>query len=124
MACFRSTLTDCMLGDLGFKGSKYTWGNRRDPDCFFKERLDMTLSSEGWCDRFPNVAVGVLATRTSEHNPLWIRFHPNLHATRRPRLFHFEACWNLDEECAEVIKASWARGVEGGCSLATTHLHL
>jgi len=45
MACFRSTLADCMLGDLGFKSSKYTCSNRRDPNCFVNERLERALAS-------------------------------------------------------------------------------
>jgi hypothetical protein len=62
MANFRSALDDCRPGDLGFKGSKYTWSNKRGSVEFVKERLDRALATRGWCDKFPDVEVEVLAT--------------------------------------------------------------
>jgi hypothetical protein len=43
-------LAECSLGDLGFKGSKFTWANKRDPSNFIKERLDQALATDGWCE--------------------------------------------------------------------------
>jgi len=73
---------------------------------------------------FPDVAMEVLATRTSNHNPLRIRFLPNSQTHRRPRLFRFEARWNLDEECAKVINSTWGRGVGGDQQQETIQLKL
>lgn len=82
MDSFLSALVDCNLGDLGFKGSKYTWRNKRESDSFIKERLDRALANPGWCSKFPEVEVHVLPVCTSDHNPLWV-------------------CGPLDEECSE-----------------------
>jgi endonuclease/exonuclease/phosphatase family metal-dependent hydrolase len=60
--------------DLGYRGLKFTWRNKRDSAEFVKERLDRTLATGGWCAQFPMVVVEVLAALSSDHNPLWIRF--------------------------------------------------
>jgi polyhydroxyalkanoate synthesis regulator phasin len=91
MASFNSTLEGCRLQDMGFKGPKFTWRNGREPTSFIKERLDRALATEGWLTEFPIAVVEVLPNRTSDHNPLWIRFKPNFQPIRRPRLFRFEA---------------------------------
>jgi hypothetical protein len=41
-----------------------------------------------------------------DHLSLWLRFKHPLPYTRRPKLFKFEANWNLDEECKLIIKDS------------------
>jgi hypothetical protein len=38
MGNFSSTLDACNLGDLGYKGSKYTWSNKRSSPEFIKAR--------------------------------------------------------------------------------------
>lgn len=47
MASFRSTLDDCLLGDLGYWGSRFTKNNRRDCVDFVKDRLDSALTKDG-----------------------------------------------------------------------------
>jgi hypothetical protein len=51
--------------------------------------------------------VEVLAVRSSNHNPLWIRFHQDRANRIGPQQFRFEANWNLDSECSEIIQHAW-----------------
>jgi hypothetical protein len=69
MASFNAALETCQLRDLGFKGSNFTWRNKRELTSFIKERLDRALATEGWCNDFPEPVVVILPTRTSDHNP-------------------------------------------------------
>jgi hypothetical protein len=88
--CFRSALEECSLGDPGYKGSKFTWCNDREGAACIKERLDQALATEGWCEHFSDVKVEVLAARSSDHKPLWVRLvqkHYRVH-----RGFKYEAC--------------------------------
>ncbi|GLT70035.1 hypothetical protein SLA2020_421370 [Shorea laevis] len=39
MECFRSVLEDCNLGDLGYRGSKFTWTNCRGVGQFIRKGL-------------------------------------------------------------------------------------
>jgi hypothetical protein len=118
MEAFRYTLSECSLGDLGYRGSKYTWSNKREVGEFIKERLDRALANAGWCAQFPAIVTEVLAARSSDHRPLWICFKPPL--LRSPKLFRFEASWNVSEECAKVIRQAWSEEGAGGtprCSI-------
>lgn len=77
------------------------------------ERLDRILATSSWCRQFPDFEVNVLTTRRSDHKPLWVKL-ANPRGKKRPhRSFRYEAAWNLDVECSEVIKLAWSEA-EGG----------
>ncbi|XP_062163754.1 uncharacterized protein LOC133870607 [Alnus glutinosa] len=119
---FRSAIEACSLGDLGYKGSKYTWCNDREGVGFIKERLDRALATEGWCVQYPDVEVEVMSARSLDHKPLCVRLlqgHSHTH-----RGFKFEASWNIDDESSEVIKDKWEKDVAGPYPLAITQRKL
>jgi exonuclease III len=91
MDSFQSTLVDYGLGNLGYRGPKFTWSNKRDSFDFIKERLDRALATGGWCARFSKVSVEVLAARSSDHCPLWIRFKPSVLTSRGANPFWYKA---------------------------------
>ncbi|XP_062155097.1 uncharacterized protein LOC133863122 [Alnus glutinosa] len=120
MERFRSVLDAFNLGDLRYRGSKYTWSNKRSSPDFIKARLDRALVNPGWCSRHPDVLVEVLAARSSDHKPLWIQFSARHKAKQGPRTFKYKACWNLDSECKEVVQAEWMKGTAGMSALGAT----
>jgi hypothetical protein len=73
MVKFRD-LEECQLGDLGFVGPFFTWSNRRMDDTFTRERLDRAVANMKWCSIFPIVSVLILVARTSDHNPIVVKF--------------------------------------------------
>jgi hypothetical protein len=105
------------LGDLSYKGAKYTWSNRRPSSAFVKERLDRALATTGWCQHFPKVSVTVLPTQSSDHKPLWIQMQDINTIRKQPRNFKFEASWNVDEESVEIIQNTWQVRDVQNCSL-------
>lgn len=57
ISTFRNVVNDCALRDLGFRGNKFTWSNRREaPQCTI-ERLDRALANIHWWGKFPNASV-------------------------------------------------------------------
>jgi hypothetical protein len=66
----------------------------------------------------------VLATRSSNHKPLWISFDSTRLYRRGPRSFKYEACWNLDEESLEVVREAWGAHMEAESEIAVTLLKL
>lgn len=46
MEKFRITLEDFQLSDLGFKGSKFTWSDKRGDANFTNERLDQAVANK------------------------------------------------------------------------------
>lgn len=124
MERFRSVLEVCNLGDLGFRGSKFTWTNCREAGQFMKERLDRATANPEWCALYRQVDVSVLAARSSDHKPLLVSFSNSRSRRRQSRLFRYEAKWDHDEECAAVIPKAW-RGITSGTSaLQSTRLKL
>ncbi|GLT53636.1 hypothetical protein SLA2020_268940 [Shorea laevis] len=104
MERFRNTLESCNLCDLGYRGSKFTWNNRREATHFSKKRLDWATATSKWCSLYPDVDVAVLVAITSDHKPLLIRFSAVSERWVQKKLFKFEAKWNIDDECGDLIK--------------------
>ncbi len=122
MNSFRETLISCNLGDLGFRGSKFTWRNYREDGGFVKEWLDRGVATPAWCSYFPDVVLEVLPVSCYDHNPLWLSLTPT--TIDKPKLFRFEACWNVLDECAEVVKQAWITEEAENISLETMHQKL
>lgn len=76
-----------------------------------QERLDRALASPDWRAAFPNALVEVVASSCSDHLPLWICVEPSNRPP--PKMFRFEACWNVVDDCAGVIKNAWGQDVDG-----------
>jgi len=118
MGRFRGALEECQLGDLGSVGPYFTWSNGRMDDTFTRERLDRAVANSEWCSIFPIVSVLILVARTSDHNPMVVKFQespPERCSVQRG--FKFEACWMKDGESLDVIKGAWCNRVEGGVSM-------
>lgn len=82
------------------------------------------VASPGWCSHFQNFHVEVMAARSSDHKPLWVSFPSSLIRSQQRRSFQFEASWNIDAECEEVIKSVWGEAGEEGNALAETRSKL
>ncbi|KAL9662142.1 hypothetical protein QQ045_026972 [Rhodiola kirilowii] len=54
MRRFREIIGDCALVDLGYKGSQFTFSNRREGDFEAKARLDRAFANEGWRKLLPD----------------------------------------------------------------------
>lgn len=115
-------LEDCDLSDLGSSWPIYTWCNNRSDGNFTQDRLDRAVANREWCARFRFVESQVLPARSSDHNPILILFNdepPEPGLSRRG--FKFEAKWQLDPECRDVIKAAWEKEGGGVCRLKDIH---
>lgn len=66
---FRDCINNNNLTDLGFKGSKYTWTNKkyRNMWALILERLDRCLANKSWINSFPDSTVTHLARTHSDH---------------------------------------------------------
>lgn len=111
---FCDTLSHCQLHDLGYIGARFTWCNMRQGGDFVKERLDRALATNEWNEDYPVRVVEVLANRSSDHNPLFIKFSKPLKRNRHwHRKFRFEAAWNGMEKPTTIIQQVWREANEG-----------
>lgn len=71
---FWDCINKCNLLDLGFKGSKYTWTNKRYKHRrhLILERLDRCLANETWLHLFPETSVSHMARTHSDRCPLLV----------------------------------------------------
>lgn len=67
-------MEDCQRSDLGLKGSKYIWCDKKMNHNFTKVRLDRVVAISGWCRKFKAVDVMVLAVRSYDRYPLLINY--------------------------------------------------
>lgn len=66
---FLNCINYCGLSDLGFKGSKYTWTNKRSKGHTILERLDLLFANYDWIHLFPNAIVTNLPRTHSDYCP-------------------------------------------------------
>ncbi|XP_018853114.2 uncharacterized protein LOC109015083 [Juglans regia] len=102
MEDFCEALNDCGLSDLGYKGDKFTWSNRREGVQFTKERLDRALGNAHWFEVWKAYSVGVEPVHSSDHRPILVSWNTkDTMLFKRDRPFRYEAKWAVREGCDE-----------------------
>nr|XP_016515200.1 PREDICTED: uncharacterized protein LOC107831916 [Nicotiana tabacum] len=66
---FWNCLNECRLVDLGYKGSKYTWTNKRykNRSSLILERIDRCFANDCWISQYPDASVNHLPKTNSNH---------------------------------------------------------
>lgn len=90
---FWNCFEKCNFIDLGFKGSKYTWRNKRYiiKQSIIMERLDKCLATSNWIDLYPEANVTHLPRTNSYHCSLLLSLHNDQIYHTIP--FRFETIW-------------------------------
>ncbi|KAL9686475.1 hypothetical protein QQ045_023935 [Rhodiola kirilowii] len=105
MENFRQVLLDCKLMDLGFKGSQFTYSNKRKGHDEIQSRLDRAVGDELWADKYPNSVIQHLISHHSDHCPLLLNFDGGVVAQERP--FRFESMWMRDAGLVDIVNNNW-----------------
>lgn len=72
MKLFENALNFCWLSDLGVKGYRYTWSNKRLYETFTEVRLDRFVACNGWIARNPGENVINLTVSKFDHAPIML----------------------------------------------------
>lgn len=96
------------LLDLGFKGSKYTWLNKRfqHSNALILERLDRILVINDWLLKYPNAHIMHLPCTHSDHCPLLLTLFHN-DPTLRKRSFRLEKIWTNYPDFKNIVAQVW-----------------
>ncbi|XP_075669880.1 uncharacterized protein LOC142639613 [Castanea sativa] len=115
---FGDALESCQLINLGFRGYKFTWNNKRPGAANTRERLDRAVANKEWLDAFSECSVSHEFSHASDHMPLLLQIgKDNRLQGRVARGFKFEEVWLLSEECEDLVGEAWGRSGGGGASL-------
>ncbi|KAL9685093.1 hypothetical protein QQ045_022540 [Rhodiola kirilowii] len=106
MTNFRCCLDDCDQLDLGFKGGRFTYSNRRKDTEEVKDRLDRAIANEAWRHLFPNAMIEHGFANCSDHVPVVISVKVTSSASRH-QLKRFESMWLRYKCFKEVVRKSW-----------------
>ncbi|CAM8886400.1 unnamed protein product [Rhodiola kirilowii] len=106
MRRFREVLQDCTLMDLSYKGSQFTYSNRRKGVWETKARLDRALANPGWRNLFPDAEIWHGVTGVSDHAPLLIKGTVR-RGGRRLNFFRFEPMWLKHEGYRDAVRSFW-----------------
>nr|GLL31560.1 uncharacterized protein LOC109184133 isoform X2 [Ipomoea trifida] len=71
-------------------------------------KLDRILTSDAWCDLYPNARASSVVVSKSDHLPLFLEIILSTNPSHRNR-FRFENLWLRDTTSREIMNESWAR---------------
>lgn len=106
---FRDLLNDTGLMDLDLKGNKFTWRSNPRNGFVTREKLDRVLANWAWHSNYPYALAIALPIITSDHAPIILQITPK---NKSGISFKYEAFWDDNDECKDVIQQGWAQGEE------------
>ncbi|KAL9690014.1 hypothetical protein QQ045_010407 [Rhodiola kirilowii] len=110
MEHFRDVLRECGLVDLGFKGTKFTYSNKRQGCEEVRSCVDRAVGDDLWLNKFPNASVEHLVSHHSDHCPLLFKLDGI--SGGQNKLFRFESMWMRDASLADIISKTWNPSVD------------
>lgn len=108
---FRNFISEMGMGEIQFRGRRWTWANNRKGEGFIEERLDMFFGSPEWMVNFDNAVVQHILNQASDHSILLLDSKP--HMVRRKSRFIFDSRWCNLEGCTAAIMKAWNQEVGG-----------
>ncbi|KAK9666223.1 hypothetical protein RND81_14G169700 [Saponaria officinalis] len=105
--CLR--LTNCV--DLPFSGNFFTWRKKKTSSENVFEILDRALASPNWISSYPNMQFVHHAFTSSDHCPISVKFHDQVHKKAPP--FRFELMWTLRNDFSKIVKKCWQYQFQG-----------
>jgi hypothetical protein len=111
MRNFREVVDDCMLQDLGWSGTTYTWDNRQADVANVKARLDRALANSVFLARFEHTRVRHVVSLESDHclgdgtSGATVE-----QRSRGEKPFRYENMWQTHVDYDKLVLDNWQRG--------------
>ncbi|XP_057992300.1 uncharacterized protein LOC110673946 [Hevea brasiliensis] len=104
-SAYNDFLMEEQLGELKFKGSRFTWSNKHQVPSRVMERIDKVVVSLEWKMLFPYCQLFHDKLLASDHRPLVLVL---LSKVRKPRrTFNFDLRWTTYNNCDRVVAQAW-----------------
>ena len=101
---FNQCLSDIDVEDLNFRGSTFTWWNKRNNSPVAK-KLDRCLVNDDWYFLFPSSVVFFGSPDFSDHSVAFVSLEPTRAKIKKP--FRFYNFLTLSPEFLPVICSNW-----------------
>ncbi|XP_070050659.1 uncharacterized protein [Nicotiana tomentosiformis] len=102
---FSFFVNSCGLFDTDYKGSPFTWWNRRSNEEFIFKRLDKIFVNQPFQTLFPNIKAEHLIRTGSDHAPLLMNCREEAQQSVKP--FKFFNFWTTHTTFTDVVKQNW-----------------
>jgi len=105
----RDVMESCSLLDLGFWGYPFTWSNKRGGPDNVQCRLNRTMATKNFINRYSPIRVNHLARFNSDHVAIVVILEEIQPAETRKKkhIFRFEEVWSKEENCERMIRQNW-----------------
>ncbi|XP_060190635.1 uncharacterized protein LOC132619892 [Lycium barbarum] len=108
---FAFCINSCELFDINYKGSLFTWWNRRAGSDYIFKRLDRMIANSELKDWFAHMEVEHLSRTGSNHPPLLLTCGEISYHIRKP--FRFLKLWTEHESFLEAVNKAWSTDFKG-----------
>jgi hypothetical protein len=106
-ANFLSQMMDsCGVMDLDTIGGLFTWRRNSQYGGHIRKKLDRCLANVDWRLAFPHSLAELLPTHDSDHNPILVSCMKA--ASRRSKIFHFQAAWLHHPDYKPLVQSTWS----------------
>jgi hypothetical protein len=107
MEALQKTLEFCELFELDFRGPWFTWTNGKEGREFIKEKLDQVVANREWFVVHQRVEVVKEVQLHSDHCSMSIFLNGMAHGRKQWGGFKYDAAWNNEKDCQDIIKQVW-----------------
>uniref|UniRef100_A0A803Q029 Reverse transcriptase domain-containing protein n=1 Tax=Cannabis sativa TaxID=3483 RepID=A0A803Q029_CANSA len=98
--------------DVGCRGGKFTWKNKRFKGGLIRERLDHAIGSYDWISLFPKACVTNLPIISSDHAPIILDSKGENSKGFKP--FRFYEAWCKKRSCGTAVERVWKDNTQLG----------
>lgn len=108
---FKNCFVHCVLKDLKYKGSKFTWNSNQEGGDRVFCKLDRILCNEEWVDMYPDAVTDFLPEGIFYHTPAIVALAGGFHKGKTP--FRYCNWWKGVEGYEELVTEAWQMPVNG-----------
>lgn len=96
----------CVLVDLGFDGSCFTWSNMRQGVDNVQGRIDRCYGNQLWLERFAEARISHLPRPRSDHHEVLLHDSSRI-CRKKQSQFRKLAVWYRHQSCKPLVKETW-----------------
>uniref|UniRef100_A0A803P955 Reverse transcriptase domain-containing protein n=1 Tax=Cannabis sativa TaxID=3483 RepID=A0A803P955_CANSA len=90
-----------LLEDIKFRGSFFTWSNKRQGNERIWSKIDRVLANKKWMDQYPNAEAVFTVEGLFDHTPVIVSIYPEILRGKMP--FKYFRMWSSHPRLLEIV---------------------